>query len=123
MSSNTPVVELHRKALIKAQAIIWKKPSCKFVVTTLVYGISQWSTRAQVQWSGPIPGPGDKIEPLAFMAFQEQQVIRQDQATRGEVKQKMVRGKHVILHHLLESRGYGHPSCMEGTPGEITVAI
>jgi hypothetical protein len=33
------------------------------------------------------------------------------------------RGKHVILQHLLESRGYGHPSSMERTLGEITVAI
>jgi hypothetical protein len=78
-------VELQRKALIKAQATIWKKPSCKFVVTTLVSGISQWSTGAQVQWSGPIPGPADDIGTLAFKAFQEQQDIGWDQAIRGRL--------------------------------------
>ena len=89
----------------------------------LVSGISQWSTGAQVQWSGPIPGPADDIGTLTFKAFQEQQVIGWDQAIRGEVKQNMGRGKHVILHHLLESRGYCYPGIMECTPGEITVAI
>ena len=57
-----------------------------------------------IEWAHT--SPGDKIGPLAFMAFQEQQFIGQDLATRGEVKQKMVRGKHGILYHLLESRGY-----------------
>ena len=75
MSSNVPVQWICRKALMKAQATIWKKPSCKFVVTTLVSGISQWSTGAQVQWSGPIAGPADDIGTLAFKAFQEQQDI------------------------------------------------
>ena len=78
-------VELHRKASMKAHATIWKKPPCKFVVTTLVYGISQCSTRAQVQWSGPIPDPADDIGILAFKAFQEQQVIVWDQAIRGRL--------------------------------------
>ena len=59
-------VELCRKALMKAQATIWKKPLCKFVVTTVVSDISQWSTGAQVQWSGPKPGPADDIGTLAF---------------------------------------------------------
>jgi hypothetical protein len=30
----------------------------------------------------------------------------------------MGRDKHVIFHHPLESRGYCHPSSMEGTPGD-----
>jgi hypothetical protein len=75
-------VELHRKALIKAQATIWKKPPCKFVVNILVFGILQLSTGVQVQWSGPIPGPADDIGTLAFKAFQEQQVIEWDQVIR-----------------------------------------
>ena len=70
---------------MKAQVTIWKKPLCKFVVNTLVPGISQWSTGAQVQWSGPIPGPADDIGTLAFKAFQEQQVIGWDQAIRGRL--------------------------------------
>ena len=70
---------------MKVQATIWKKPTCKFVVNTLVSGISQWSTGAQVQWSGPIPGPADDIGTLAFKAFQEQQVIGWDQAIRGRL--------------------------------------
>ena len=53
--------------------------------TALVSGISQWSTGAQVQWSGPIPGPADDIGTLAFKAFQEQQVIGWDQAIRGRL--------------------------------------
>ena len=30
----------------------------------------------------------------------------------------MGRDKHIILHHPIESKRYGHPSCMEGTPGD-----
>ena len=73
---------------MKAQVTIWKKLSCKFVVNTLVSGISQWSTEAQVQWSGPIPGPADVIGTLAFTAFQEQQVIGWDQAIMRWLDQK-----------------------------------
>jgi hypothetical protein len=69
------VVKMSRKALMKAQATIWKKPSCKFVANTLVSGFSQWSTGAQVQQSVPITGPADDIGTLAFKAFQEQQDI------------------------------------------------
>ena len=83
-------VELCRKALIKAQATIWKKPTCKFVVTTLVSGISQWSTGAKVQWSWPIPGPADDITTLAFKAFQEQQDICWDQAIRGRISKSSI---------------------------------
>ena len=68
---------------MKAQATIWKKHMCKFVVTTLVSGISQWSTGAQVQWSGPIPGPANDIGTLAFKAFQEQPDIGWDQPLGG----------------------------------------
>jgi hypothetical protein len=78
-------VELCRKALMKAQATIWKKPLHKFVVTALVSGISQWSTGAQVQSSGSIPGPADDIGTLAFKAFQEQQDIGWDQTIRGRL--------------------------------------
>jgi hypothetical protein len=70
---------------MKAQATIWKKPSCKFVVNTLVSVISQWSTGAQFQWSGPIPGPADDFGTLAFKVFQEQQDIGWDQAIRGQL--------------------------------------
>ena len=70
---------------MKVQATIWEKPTCKFVVNTLVSSISQWSTGAQVQWSGPIPGQADDIGRLVFKAFQEQQVIGWDQAIRGRL--------------------------------------
>ena len=89
--------------------------------TVIVFQL--WSTGAQVQWSGPIPGPADDIGTLAFKAFQEQQVIGWDQAIRERLSKTWGEAKHVILHHLFESRGYGHPGIMECTPGEIAVAI
>ena len=52
-----------------------------------------------------------------------QSQLWKDQAIRERLSKTWGEAKHVILHHLFESRGYGHPGIMECTPGEIIVAI
>ena len=51
-------------------------------------GVSQWSTRGQVEWPGTSPGPTDDIGQLTFQAFQEQQQIGWDQGIRGRWSKK-----------------------------------
>ena len=60
-----------------------EKPTCTFVSDMLESGVSQLSTRGQVQWLGIFPGPTDDIGQLTFQAFQEQQQIGWDQAIRS----------------------------------------
>ena len=64
--------ELCKGALTRALASICKKPTCPFVIDMLESGVSQWSTRGQVEWPGTSPGPTDDIGQLTFQAFQEQ---------------------------------------------------
>jgi hypothetical protein len=80
--------EIHNNALTRALASICKKPTCTFVIDLLESGVSQWSTRRQVEWPGTCSGPTDDIGQLTFPAFQEQQQIGWDQAIRGQCSKK-----------------------------------
>ena len=67
--------EIRKGALTRALALIRKKPTCTFAIDMLESGVSQWSTRGQVEWPGTSPGPTDDISQLTFEAFREQQQI------------------------------------------------
>ena len=80
--------EIRKGALTRALASIRRKPTCTFVIDMLESGVSQWSTRGQVEWPGTSPGPTDDIGQLTFQAFQEQQQIGWDQGIRGRWSKK-----------------------------------
>ena len=60
-----------------------KISTCPFIVETLGYGISHWSTGSLPQCQGPNPGLSDNFGLLFFTAFQDQQSLGQDQPIRG----------------------------------------
>jgi hypothetical protein len=55
-------------AWAKAISTFKKTFSCPFIVSTLGYGISQWSTGGLVQWQGPTPALDDSIGQVVFAA-------------------------------------------------------